>query len=130
MARDLANPLAPTYGSNKPKKAKKVKKLKEVKVNPVGRYTDKKQSISKAKKQAKNFSKNENTGYAAKVTPKKVKTITYKDGKKVKTTVAKGGKLVREKGKEVRLEKRKEKKEARQSRKDMRKAKRSAKKNN
>ena len=104
MARDLANPLAPTYGSNKPKK---VKKLKEVKVNPVGRYTDKKQSMSKAKKQAKNFSKNENTGYAAKVTPKKVKTITYKDGKKVKTTVAKDGKLVREKGKEVRLEKRK-----------------------
>ncbi len=115
--RDLANPLAPTYGSNKPKK---VKNLKEVKVNSVGRYTDKKQSMSKAKKQAKNFSKNENTGYAAKVTPKKVKTITYKDGKKVKTTVAKDGKLVREKGKEVRMENKKE----RQQRRTIKKAKR------
>lgn len=115
--RDLASPLASTFGSAKPKKPKKKKtktiNLKEVKVNPVGRYTDKEQSMSKAKKQAKNFSKNKSTGYAAKVTPKKVKTTTYKDGKKVKTTVAKDGKLVRERGKDVR-----------QERREMRKAKR------
>jgi hypothetical protein len=87
------------YKESKPKKKIKVKKLKEVKVSPVGRYTDKKQSMSKAKKKAKNFSKNDSTGFAAKVTPKKVKTITYKDGKKVKTTVAKDGKIVRVRGK-------------------------------
>lgn len=115
--RDLANPLAPTFGSAKRKKPKKKKtktiNLKEVKVPAVGRYTDKEQSMSKAKKQAKNFSKNKSTGYAASIKPKKVKTTTYKDGKKVKTTVAKDGKLVRERGKDVR-----------QERREMRKAKR------
>lgn len=90
--RDLANPLAPTFSSAKPKRPKKKKKvqnLKQVNVPVVGRYTDKEQSISKAKKQAKNFSKNKNTGYAVKVKPNKVKTSTYKDGKLDKVTIAK-----------------------------------------
>jgi len=110
--RDLANPLAPTFGSNERKNPKKKKKakmktqnLKEVTVEGVGRYTDRKEKMSKAKKQAKNFSKNKNTGYAASIKPKKVKTITYKDGKKVKTTVAKAGKPVIKRGSKVRDEK-------------------------
>jgi hypothetical protein len=127
--RDLASPLASTFGDDKPKRKKtKTINLKEVKVESVGRYTDKKQSMSKAKKQAKNFSKNESTGYAAKVTPKKVKTITYKDGKKVKTTVAKDDNVVKEKGKEVRVERREARKEnrqkKRQEKKDVRQSKR------
>jgi len=127
--RDLSKPLSPTFGDDKPKRKKtKTINLKEVKVESVGRYTDKKQSMSKAKKQAKNFSKNESTGYAAKVTPKKVKTITYKDGKKVKTTVAKDDKVVKEKGKEVRVERREARKEnkqkKRQEKKDVRQSKR------
>jgi len=126
--RDLANPLAPTFGSAKPKRPKKKKKvqnLKQVNVPVVGRYTDKEQSISKAKKQAKNFSKNKNTGYAAKVKPKKVTTTRYQDGKKVKVTVAKAGKLVKERGSEVRDEK----KLTRQMKRDEKKLTRQQKKN-
>ena len=92
---------------------KPVQKLPSVTVPATGRYTNKDQNITKAKKKAKNFSKNENTGYAAKVTPKKVKTTTYKDGKKVKTTIAKNGEVVRERGKEARQERRNERKELR-----------------
>lgn len=105
----------------KPKKPKKMKtqNVKEVNVVSKGRYTDKEQSISKAKRQAKNFSKNESTGYAASVNnPKKVKTITYKDGKKVKTTVAKSGEIVKERGSEVRGAKRKERKELRMKKRE------------
>lgn len=89
----------PEGGPKKPK----VKNLKEVKVNPTGRYSTENQSMSKAKKQAKNFSKNESTGYAANVTDKKSKVVTYKDGKKVKVTVTKNGKT-RERGSEARKE--------------------------
>ncbi len=129
MARDLSSPLASTFGDDKPKRKKtKTINLKEVKVESVGRYTDKKQSMSKAKKQAKNFSKNESTGYAAKFTPKKVKTITYKDGKKVKTTVAKDDNVVKEKGKEVRVERREDRQKKRQDKKVMRKTVRAARK--
>jgi|9_EtaG_2_1085328.scaffolds.fasta_scaffold00105_24 hypothetical protein len=127
--RDLANPLAvsinPGETPKKPRKKKKMKtqNLQQVNVPAVGRYTDEKQSISKAKKKARNFSKNENTGYASKVTPKKVKTTTYKDGKKVKTTVAKDGKFVT-RGKEVRKRYRADKKEERLKRRIAKKAER------
>tara|TARA_R100001440_G_scaffold39562_2_gene59075 strand:+ start:20648 stop:21061 length:414 start_codon:yes stop_codon:yes gene_type:complete len=125
--RDLATPLAvsinPGETPKKPRKKKKIKtqNLKQVNVPAVGRYTDEKQPISKAKKKAKNFSRNENTGYASKVTPKKVKTITYKDGKKVKTTVAKDGKFVT-RGKEAREKYRADKKEVRKNRRKVNKA--------
>ena len=127
--RDLANPLAvsinPGDTPKKPRKKKKMKtqNLQQVNVSPVGRYTDEKQSISKAKKKARNFSRNENTGYASKVTPKKVKTTTYKDGKKVKTTVAKDGKFVT-RGKEARGKYRATKKEERVNKRKVKKAKR------
>lgn len=81
----------------------KVKNLKEVKVNPTGRYSTENQSMYKAKKQAKNFSKNESTGYAANVTDRKSKVVTYKDGKKVKVTVTKNDKT-KERGSETRQE--------------------------
>jgi hypothetical protein len=134
--RDLANPLAPTFGSNERKKPKKKKKktktinLKEVKVPAVGRYTDRKQKISKAKKQAKNFSKNESTGYAASIKPKKVTTTRYQDGKKVKTTVVKVGKPVKERGSEVRDEKKLTRQMKRDEKKLTRQQKRNAKKKN
>lgn len=99
---------AQKVADKKPKKP--VQKLKSVTVPVIGRYTNKDQKIAKAKKQAKNFSENENTGYAAKVAAKRVKTTTYKDGKKVKTTIAKNGEVVKERGKEVRQESRKKRK--------------------
>ena len=100
----------PEGGPKKPK----VKNLKEVEVNPIGRYSTENQSMSKAKKQAKNFSKNKSTGYAANVTDKKSKVVTYKDGKKVKVTVTKNGET-KERGSEGRPERRLERKEKRKS---------------
>lgn len=110
---------AQKVADKKPKKP--VQKLASVTVPVIGRYTNKAQNIAKAKKKAKNFSENENTGYAAKVTAKKVKTTTYKDGKKVKTTIAKNGKVVRERGKEARQGRQNERKELRQERQNERK---------